>query len=250
MKKILFLSIALFAFNFSEAQANKPDKGAFGVGFGVNYNGSFSPNLDFRYIISPRFEVGLGLGLGHSSQSNITTDSVNVLTKNFTTIPGFREVSQKNTNTTVNINPFLLYHFNIKSNLDLFLGLRVGVRINAPAKTENKTTVTASDYSDITTGTKKGGITFGLGSGLILGANYFFYKNLALNATCGLGFSYNNTVAKSSYTYTETSSGGNTLNTTVTNTTYTTPAGTKTVDLALAGNAGLSLLYYFGGKAK
>lgn len=187
MKKTL-LSIALVATGLV-AFAQKPvagDKTAetslnFQVGSaGVSYG---APELRLRYFLSEGAAVRLRLNLGSSSTTTHVTDGLNPVVTT-------AEV-KNNTGFTFGITPGFEKHFAGTDKLSPYVGAQLPISFTGAATTDVTNAATASPTSaSVVSGDEyhsKTGSTFGIGLGLLIGADYYFTDAVYLGAEMGLG---------------------------------------------------------------
>jgi hypothetical protein len=187
MKKICLAFIILTASMAGMAQENKPTEGFMGVGYGVSFFPTMQ-HVNFTYMVSNRIEVGGTLGFLFSRVRNSTFDSLPVEGTGFVTLPGQEEKRTVTTTATVFITPLFKYHFDVKNNLDVYLGANLPIGVGTGTKTVTSDIITASNYNSAGTVTTTPPVNVSVGAGLLLGCQYFFYKNLAVGAEANLGF--------------------------------------------------------------
>ena len=89
-----------------------------------------------------------------------------------------------------------------------------------------------------------------MGLSLVGGANFFFYKNLAIGADFAVGFSASNGNGNSLEQQVEINYGQNNSSIVNYNTSFTSRVSNTRYTASLAGNAGLHLTYYLKVKPK
>ena len=257
MKKALSLiSFLLLLFISAYSQDNKPEANSFGLQYGVNFNGSIGQAVQFSGWIKNGLEIRGALTFSYSSSSteNTSGSSFQEVNRNNTYfyVPTIQTSTSSSASLTVTPTVSVVKHFPIKSNLDFFIGGSFSYGFTLPtAWTTNTSTTTADSFYSYTSTSSKSPITFNWGMSLLGGANYFFYKNLALGADFGIGF----TASNSSGNYQEhdirinSGSYNNSSNLNI-NQTYTNKVTNNRIAASLTGNAGLHLTYYLKVKPK
>jgi len=187
MKRISIAVIVLISTFSAMAQDNKPVAGCFGVGYVVGFF-PLQQNIGFTYMVTNNLEVGGSLGFQFNRNRNSTFDSLVVEGNNFTSLPASRENRTVTTTASVFITPLVKYHFNVKSNLDIFVGGNLPIGVAPGTKTATSIIETADNFNSTGTTTTTGPVNVTVGLGALLGCQYYFYKNLALGATANLGF--------------------------------------------------------------
>jgi len=247
MKKICFAFMICVLSLASVAQDNKPTAGFFGIGYGVSFLPTMQ-RINFTYMVSDKLEVGGTIGFQFSRTRNSTLDSIPVNAPNFTSLAGLEEKRTVTTTADVFITPLVKYHFPVKNNLDVYLGANLPIGVGTGPKTVNSDIVTASNYNSTGTTTTNQPVSVSIGAGLLVGCQYFFYKNLAVGAEANLGFSgtiaNGNDITKIS----ESNSGSNNPDAGVSIPTVTTKAMVKndTENLGMLHSFALSVSWYFG----
>lgn len=245
MKKRIFAPfLLLLVTTVVFSQTNKPGVGDWGVRYGVYFNGSFSQQLIFTRMLKKNLEVGMGVGISFQSRNTTSTDSV-LVSAIGGDVPGIREYTTQTTNLYVSLNPFLLYHFPVKNNLDLYMGAGISLGVSDAIANKEITRRYLANYEYKEEVINRSPVLFVGGASAIVGCQYFFYKNLAIGAQGGLGFSVNGSSGKVNSKKTVTNSGVLnpvqgivTIDDQMTQKTISTSAG-------IAGNVGLNLTFYF-----
>ncbi|HLP52076.1 MAG TPA: hypothetical protein VK154_14405 [Chitinophagales bacterium] len=238
---LLFL-LLLSATTFS--QANKPAVGDWGIRYGVFFNGGFGQQLTFTRMLKKNLEVGLGVTATFQMNKQTTNNLVTVDALNGV-LPAERELTTVSNSLNIALNPFLLYHFPIKSNLDLYMGGGVNVGVNSSLRNSSVTRIHATDYEMKEEEAINNSPTIYGGASAIIGCQYFFYKNLAIGAQAGFGFSAGGSTGKAgSKTITTNSGALNPIQGEVIEDSNVTFKQT-TASAGIAGNVGLNLTFYF-----
>lgn len=249
MKNTLLSAIFIAASLIGNAQDNKPTKGDVGIWYGV----SFVPVTQNVYItgyLSDRIEFGgsIGVNFSHNSASQFST--VNIFTNN-----GYQDAQLEHKtvsqSSTVSIAPMFLYHFKVKSNLDLGLGANLPVSINTGSKSSITDITTTSNYNSTTTQDLRNPVSAGIGAGMVISCKYFFYKNLAIGAMANLGIATIVNHGTSKITNSTTNTGSN--NPSAGFNTSNTQLRKNSVDaqnVDMLHNFNVNLSWYFGAKKK
>ena len=251
MKRVSIALLLLVGTFAVKAQDNKPTGGNFGIGYGV----SFFPteqHVNLTYYINERLEIGGTIGFQFHRHRSSTFDSVETVGNNFTTFLGNHETKTVTTSASVFIAPMVLYHFPVKNNLDVYLGGNLPITIGTPTKTVNSDIVTGPNYNSTFSSATKSPVSVGIGAGLLVGCQYFFYKNLALGAEANLGFDATITNGYNVTTTSGSNTGSNNPGTGINIPTNTGRSQVKEDDqnLGMLHSFALSLSWYFGVKSK
>jgi hypothetical protein len=251
MKKISIAVIILVASLSAMAQDNKPTAGCFGIGYAVGFF-PVQQNVGFSYLVADNLEIGGSLGFQFNHSRNSTYDSIFVTGTNFTNLPARRENRAATTTANVTIAPMVKYHFKVKSNLDVFVGGVIPIGVGPGTKTVNSVIITADNYNSTGSTTTKAPVNVSVGAGVLLGCQYFFYKNLALGATASLGFNATMADGNNVTTISGSETGSNNPNTGTTIPTTTSKQFEKmeTQSAGMMHEFDLSLGWYFGNAGK
>ena len=187
MKRIFTIIATLTIFIASNAQDNKPEPGKTGVGFSII--GGVGNRLVLSRTIKNGLEPGIQLGFNQSKTKNSFIDSVNV-----NTTQGNRTALRTATFTTsgmeLTVIPFILKHADIASNIDAFVGLQVPLIFGPGQTTVTNTKIERADYLQEIAVEQKSPSTSSVGVNVVLGAQWFFHKNLAIGTICGIGAAF------------------------------------------------------------
>jgi hypothetical protein len=251
MKKISIAVIILVASLSAMAQDNKPTAGCFGIGYVVGFF-PVQQNVGFSYLVADNLEVGGSIGFQFNRSRNSTYDSLFVTGTGFTSLAAQRENKAVTTTANVTIAPMVKYHFSVKSNLDVFVGGVIPIGVGPGTKTVNSIIVTADNYNSTGSTTTKAPVNVSVGAGVLLGCQYFFYKNLALGATASLGFNATMADGNNVTTISDSETGSNNPGTGTTIPTTTTKQRVKmeTQSAGMMHEFDLSLGWYFGNAGK
>jgi len=242
--KILLTAILISGFLCTYAQDNKPTTGDIGVHYNVAFNGQVQQQIGISDVLSKHLELGGNLLFTYTGTHN-ETNSATYLEAVSGTIPGITSVGTKSKSYSLGLNPYLLYHFAIKSNLDLYAGGSFTVGFGNSSST-TFTTNSGANYLSTTNEQISPPATVTLSLGAVLGCQYFFYKNLALGVNCGLGAGYSIQKGNKTDYITSTESGSNNPSS-GTNTSGPPFPSVKneTFNLSTMASAGISLAFYF-----
>lgn len=225
MKKLMlivaFAGVASFAF------AQKPSAGDKTAEVGLNLQTGTAPisytvpELRFRYFTSDDMAYRLRVNLGSSSN----TDAYDFGT--------YKWEAKTSTGFGIGLAGGVEKHMKGTSKLSPYMGAELGIGFGTGA-TATTTNGSSSDITDAANGDKyelKGGSTFGLGLGLVMGADYYVADGIYVGVEYGLGI-FNMTSTGEGET---TTNGGAAVKT----------ATNKTFDLFGVGGGGVRLGYKF-----
>jgi hypothetical protein len=244
MKRIQTLFTLMVVFFAASAQDNKPEPGKTGIG--LSMSGGVGNRVVVSRTLKGGLEPGLQFGLNHSKSNNTAGDSVTVQTNQ-----GPERASRMNNivnpGTAITVVPFILKHATIESNIDAFCGLQVPMTFGMAPKSTTTTTISRADYENETVSESTSPGTTTVGVNLVLGCQWFFIKNLAIGAVCGIGGSMSSSKGNIETTTTVTNSGSaNPMSTvTIQPVTTSTTRDNKNTSIATFNNfLGFYLTYY------
>ena len=248
--RISFLFLTLLLAEITFAQTNKPSEGDLGIRYGVAFNGTFAQTLALSGILPNHWELGAGISVSYTN-----TQSQSILPYNAYSNGTYIPTTQTNTTTSRSVNvafiPYAVYHFPVKSNLDVYAGINMNVGTGAITLQRNTTNSYSGTgyYSQQISGYKYP-VGYQVGGGLTIGCQYFFYKNLALGVEATLDGAY--TAQKGNYNIIqqEVNSGINNVNTTNTSSNVNGSLDNHTFSFKTASSAGIYLTFYLSGKRK
>lgn len=250
MKAKLLTAVLLLSITTAFAQANKPASGDFGLRYGVAFNGGFVQQFTFSRFVKQNLECGAGVTFYYSHSKSTSEENLAPIY----TLDGLSPATQKKTflftQFNVGINPFLVYHFPTKNNLDIYAGGGASFSIWQTNKDQVTTSILATNYENKEVRNTKSPLTFGGGLNAILGCQFFFYKNLAIGAQGGLGFNLQGTAGKSNTETTTTNSGSAHPSPGITTVAGLIERSSTGMSIGLNGNVGMNLTFYFGRKEK
>jgi hypothetical protein len=254
MKKSI-LSLVLFSTLFftSHAQDNKPEANSFGLQYGVNFNGTVGQAVQLSGWLKNGLEIrgSMTFSYTNSQSSSISNYNYTVYTPDGRNIPAIETSASSSASITMTPTISIVKHFPLKSNLDFFIGGSANCGFTTPtAWTKSSTTETADSFYSYSSTNSKSPLTINWGLSLIGGANYFFYKNLAIGADFGVGFSASNGNGTIQEQQVAVNTGQNNNSTSNYNKTSTNQISNTRYAASLAGNAGLHLTYYLKVKPK
>lgn len=235
MKKIIFFSLLSLPF-LSYAQDNKPEANSFGLEYGVIFSSTVGQSILFTGWLKNDIEVRGGLPFSFSG-TNSTQDN---------STPGYTNTTTNKSGTfTFTPSVSVVKHFPVKSKLDFFLGGSANIGFSTPTSETYSSYLTSyTNYYSFSSTETKNPITLTFGAALVGGANFFFYKNLALGADVSIGLSANTPIGKRTTTQTTIESGS--ANTSQENsvTTNSYSASGLNYNFGFTGYGGLHLIYY------
>jgi hypothetical protein len=244
-KSIILLILTMNLFLSSHAQDNKPEANSFGLQYGVNFNGTVGQAVQFSGWLKNGLEIRGSLTFAYINTQSTTLNSgyaINVPGSN-EQLPAIETTSSSSASLTVTPTISVVKHFPIKSNLDFFVGGSANAGFTtSTAWTKYANTETADSFYNSTS--TKNPLTINWGLSLVGGANYFFYKNLAIGADFGVGFSASNGNGTANEQEVEVNSGAYNTNTENYNYNSNNKVTNKRYSATLTGNAGLHLTYY------
>lgn len=170
------------------SQTNKPEAGAFGIRAGVSIP-NVGIGLTFSRMLKKNIECGSSIGFTiSSSKHNQTSSGIMVYSTN-----GFIDVSQdynyRFLNYTATLAPFLVYHIPTNINLDVFAGGRLLFALSEQTNYTHVNRLYANNYESKSSSHIDFPFSFGVGAGVLIGADYYFRRNMAVGMSGNLGFS-------------------------------------------------------------
>ena len=235
-KTIPFLVFASLLFFTTHAQDNKPEPNSFGMQYGVTFGSNITQSVLFTGWIKNNIEVRGALSF--SASGNNTTQDNSYGNNISTTVYRYSNLSFLPSVSVVK-------HFPVKSKLDFFVGGSANIGFSTPTADQfNSYTQSYTNYYHFESTTTKNPMTINFGVGAVGGANFFFYKNLALGADVSLGLGASKTVGKRTTTQVNIDNGSNnSVQQNISNTTSYSASGFN-YNFGLNGYAGLHLIYY------
>jgi hypothetical protein len=255
MKK-LFLSLALIPISYFTSFSqdnNKPEANSFGLQYGVNFNGTIGQAVQLSGWLKNGIEVrgSMAFSYTNTQTSSVYNGSYTIFTPDGRNIPAIQSTASSSAALTVTPTISVVKHFPLKSNLDFFIGASANCGFTTPtAWTKNSNTETADSFYSFTSTNTKAPLSINWGMSVVGGANYFFYKNLAIGADFGVGFSATNGNGNSQEQQVAVNSGQNNTNTANYTKTFNNQVSNTRYVASLTGNAGLHLTYYLKVKNK
>jgi hypothetical protein len=249
MKAKIALAFLLLINTAGFSQANKFSKDDFGIRYGIYFNGLLSQQLTFLGMITDRVEIGSIISVQYNAENNGRKDSTFVSAISGE-IKAERNERFKTARLDIGLIPYFAYHFPVKSNLDVSLGGYLGINIRGMVRDERKVELSAAGYSSINTIKNKGPLLYALSTGLTVGCQYFFYKNVAFGAQASLGAGYNFINGKRTV---ETESNNAGIDNPTLGINYVTDenkVNSSGFNLSTVGNVGINLTFYFSRKEK
>ena len=242
----LFLLVIVSAVTFG--QDNKPLTGDFGIRYGVAFNGTFAQTLALSGMVTKNWEVGVGFSI---SYSNVKTQSISTNEID----NGIQDISVTETATNIaktlsaTLIPYAVYHFPVKTNVDLYAGANLNIGTGSITLDHNeRSEYTGNGYYELEVTDFKYPVGYQVGGAILVGCQYFFYKNLAVGVDANLGAAL--TVQQGPYTITEqtVNSGINNTNTINANSVTNDKLDNRTFSAKSASSAGVYLTFYFASK--
>ena len=233
------------------AQANKFETGDLGIRYGVSFNGSATQGITFSGLVARHIEVGGTINVQYST-SNTTNNILQNIYFSGTIAPAVEAITSQTRTVNVSISPFVVYHFTIKNNLDVYSGAKFTVGTGSHNISQSVDYLTQADgyYSD-NYSSNKYSWGYQIGGGLLVGGQYFFYKRLALGVEANLGAAYNSTKGSQQIADKVTNSG---IRNTNTNPNYdenfSSPYNSHSFSVSTASSIGINLTFYVSRKAK
>ena len=189
MKKSIILLAILTLSVGGFAQTNKPNVGDWGVKVGVNVP-NWGIGFTFSRMLKKNLECGASLGASFSTSKYAQTNNTIIYTLSGDVI-GTHEFMQKSLNYTLSVAPFLAYHIPINNNLDVYAGGRLYLSMSKSIYYTSQTRYYAPNFEDLGTSKQIYPFSFGAGAGVLIGADYYFKKNMAIGVSGNLGFAAN-----------------------------------------------------------
>lgn len=248
MKTTTLFALLLLSVLLSFAQTNKFEKGDFGMSYLVTFNGTVTQGINLSGMATPNLEIGAGITFNYSEFKSNNTDSANV-NSSIGTLRVAREIKRNSNTLFVGINPYVLYHFPVKSNLDIYVGPQISAGISGNLKNDNTTTNATTGYNYRVEEENNIPVSIIAGGSIIAGCKFFFYKKLALGLQGSLGVAASIRKGTSHSKATETRSGEYNFNQGQTISNNDTRVNETNFNTSSIGSIGLNLTFYFGKKA-
>lgn len=249
--KTLALLFTAFTLSLS-AQEKKPELYSFGLGYGINLGaGSPSQSLQLSVWLPKNFELTFPLGFSYSSQKNRTIDST--FTSSLIGLINVKRDQYSQTSIfSFSISPGFNYHIPLKSNLDLFVGVSIPISVTQYLKSDKVVDLVGQNYSSLSKEELISTPSLNFAGKIILGCNYFFYKNLALGARAQMGFNSSSEPKLKETVITTSNSGSNNFSQgtviSISPPKIQNTFSRTSIDFGASG--GFYLTYYFGMKTK
>ncbi len=185
--KYFLLMSLLFLTSTTFSQTNKPEAGSFGIRAGVSIP-NVGIGLTFSRMLKKNIECGASIGVSFATSKSFQTTSG---IKMWSTT-GWIDVSQDYSNRffsyTTSLSPFLVYHIPTNNNLDIFAGGRANFSLSKQTNYTHVNRFYADNYEYKSTSKFNFPFSFGVGAGVLIGADYYFRKNMAVGVSGNLGF--------------------------------------------------------------
>jgi|JI9StandDraft_1071089.scaffolds.fasta_scaffold314034_1 hypothetical protein len=255
MKSKCIATLLLLVSISSFAQEKKPQPYSFGIGYGISFisNDFSSPNQSINLSVwfPKNLELTFPFSFNYYGSKSTIIDSPYTVTNS-----GYRMFERTTTNQYktfgISISPGLLYHFPVKSNLDIYLGFSVPIGVLSYITNNIVEETKGSDYLNKITTTVKAKPLVTASGQITFGCNYFFYKNLAIGAKASLYMNFNNSQQPYlSKTITIENSGSDNPSQNYSSFTQQSNPRNKFTNQSIGfnGGGGLYLNYYFGMKS-
>ena len=233
------------------AQANKFETGDLGIRYSVSFNGIATQGLTFSGMVTKNIEVGGTINVQYAA-STTTTNYIQSIYFSNTSEPVTETTTNLSKTLNASISPFVVYHFTIKNNLDVYSGAKLTAGTGAHTISQSTDNVTqGTGYYNENYSANKYPWGFQIGGGVLVGGQYFFYKRLALGVEANLGVAYSGTKGNQQITDVVTNSGiHNTNSNPDYNRNFSVPYNTHTFNVTTASSIGINLTYYVARKAK
>jgi hypothetical protein len=231
------------------SQANKPVAGDFGIRTGFYFQNAPGGSIMIGKRLPKNLESGIGIVFAFNNSSRTITDTIQAASTT-----GFISAKSENVSKTFNyrvhLSPYLVYHFPIKNNVDVFAGGYLAFFAGNTPRNENIVRVYADNYERKSITTNKFPLTFGIGAGFLVGAEYYVHKNIAVGLAGNLGFSSTMQFGKQ-LRKTELINSGS-LNPSQNSSITETASTIKNIDnnVSLSGGVGFNLTFFFTVKEK
>lgn len=250
MAKTKFLLIVLVIYGTATAQTNKFTEGNFGLRYGISFNGSLAQTVAFSGIINQHIEIGAGISVLYSTTKSSTGYIETAYGKTGPFAANYTNISTSS-NVNTSVIPYVVYHFPIKSNVDLYLGgdLNIGTG-SFSLGTSTHSTVDGDNYHQESKTTTKYPPGFQVGGAAVVGCQYFFYKKMAVGFEANLGAAYVGRIGKTKYTSEITNTGTNNTGKSIDYSEFTNTIHDYAVTMKSASNASIFFTFFFDKKEK
>jgi hypothetical protein len=215
--------------------------------YGVNFNGTVGQAVQLSGWLKNGIEVrgSMTFSYTNSQTSNISPQTIYANGNGDRPLAGTYTSASSSASVTITPTISVVKHFPLKSKLDFFIGGSANCGFTSPtAWTKSATTQVADSFYSYSATNSKAPLAINWGLSLVGGANFFFYKNLAI------GFSASNGNGNSLEQQVEINYGQNNSSIVNYNTSFTNRVSNTKYSASLAGNAGLHLTYYLKVKPK
>jgi hypothetical protein len=246
-KTIPIFALASLLFMTSYAQDNKPEPNSFGMQYGVNFNGTIGQAVQLSGWIKHGIEIRGSLAVSFNNNQSTTETGNYIYANNNGNRPLPSLISNYNSSGSLTMTPTIsvVKHFPLKSNLDFFIGGSASYGFTIPiANTISTSTTTADSFYSYKSTSSKSPLILTWGLSMVGGANFFFYKNLAIGADFGLGFGASNSNGTYQEQDIQINSGQNNSSRINYNAIFSNKISSSRYSVSFAGNAGLHLTYY------
>lgn len=250
MKLKIALAVLFFSTTQLFAQTNKPSIDDFGIRTGFYFLNAPGGSIMLGKMLPKNLESGIGILFTFNNYSHTTNDTSQAMSTTGSFIPVKSENTVKWFSYAINLSPYLVYHFPIKNNVDVYAGSYISVFAGNTPKNETYNRRYADNYEYKNKATAIQPLSFGVGAGFIVGAEYYVHKNIAVGLTGNLGFTTSMQFGKQTRKTEVVNTGS--LNPSQDNRTTETASTLKNIDnsVSLRGGVGFNLTFFFAKHAK
>ncbi|MDB5282673.1 MAG: hypothetical protein JWO06_1748 [Bacteroidota bacterium] len=249
MKTKLIMFSMLFSI-VAFGQDNKFSNGDFALRYGVYFNGAVNQQFTFGRIIKQNWEVGTTFSFSFTTHKNTNTDTTSQYYFGRSNTSLNREIDNSQTNFSFGLTPYMVYHFKTNNNLDIYTGPYLSLLFTDNGPLVTKTTLTGTNLGETEILTNYSPLSIHGGAGIILGCQYFFYKNLALGVQGSLGVTAGGTTGQTLSKDEIDDSGSQNAHQGYIVTRNPQHVSTFDASASLSGNIGINLTFYFAKKQK
>ena len=243
-----FLSIAFILLTITAfSQTNKPETGAFGIRAGVSIP-NYGLGFTFSRMLKKNIECGSSIGFSISSTKSSQTTSGIKVSSTSGLLDASQDYNYRFLNYTATLAPFLVYHIPTNNNLDVFAGGRLLFALSEQTNYTHVNRLYADNYESKSSSDIDFPISFGVGAGVLVGADYYFRKNMAVGVSGNLGFSSTFQHGTQTEKTTTTNSGSLNPSQGVTNSEQKWTKRNFNTNTGLNGSVGINFTFFFARK--
>jgi len=170
------------------SQTNKPEAGSFGIRAGVSI-----PNIGigftFSRMLKKNIECGSSFGVSFGSTKSFQKTSGLKWSSTTGLIDVNQDFSTRSFSYMASVSPFLVYHIPTNNNLDVFAGGRLHFSLSDQTTYTYVSRFYTENFDYKNSSNTDVPLSFGVGAGILIGADYYFRKNMAIGVSGNLGFS-------------------------------------------------------------